>query len=60
MGTTYTIPVYIGGSTTLKSLATKVGLTNSGVMTGTYTINIPPIITEGTWVFKGGIVITVH
>lgn len=39
-GILYNGPITINSSTTLKAIAYKSGLTNSGVLSGTYTINI--------------------
>ncbi len=59
-GTAYTVPIYIGTNTTIKAIAVKAGYTDSGLLTGTYTINIPAIITSGTWTFSGNVTVTVH
>jgi PA14 domain/Chitobiase/beta-hexosaminidase C-terminal domain/Divergent InlB B-repeat domain/FlgD Ig-like domain len=44
-GTLYSGPVPISGTTTLKAIAYKTGMTNSSVTSGTYTIHIVPTYT---------------
>lgn len=43
--TTYTVPVAISASKTLKAIATKSGMTNSGVLTAAYVINEQQVAT---------------
>jgi hypothetical protein len=40
----YTSPLSITGATTLKAIAIKTGMTNSGVMSKIYTISIPQVV----------------
>lgn len=58
-GTVYTAPIFIGTNTTIKAIATLAGYSNSPMLTGTYTISIPAIITSGQWKFSGNVTVTV-
>ncbi len=42
-GTTYTTPVAISSTTTLKAIAFKTGMTDSEIASGIYTINLAPV-----------------
>jgi len=43
--TLYSSPVNISATTTLKAIAVKDGMTNSGILTAMYTINLPSVVT---------------
>jgi len=56
----YNSPISINATTTLKAIAVKTGMTNSDILTATYTINLPGQVVQPTATPAGGSYTTVQ
>lgn len=57
-GTTYTSAISVATTTTIKTIATKSGATNSNVVSATYTLGAPVVLTiSGKVIFSGTVII---